>query len=128
MEQLIADTLKESKQSLQLTRMVNIGILIIGSILLLVSFVIASITGRWEAVAFGGFGLAGIIASLITNPLKSISASASRLVQIQTAYFQFLSQLRLLNQDSETITIIERSQRLGDAMERTVKILGEYEK
>lgn len=127
-EQLVNDTLKEARQSLQLTTRVNIGVLVAGSLLVLASFVTASITNRWEAVAFGGFGMAGIIAALITNPLKSISASANRVVQIQVAYFQFLSQLRLLSQDSDKITIIEKSQRLEDAMEQTVKVLGEYGK
>jgi hypothetical protein len=127
-EQMVNDTLKEARQSLQVTTRVNIGVLLAGSLLVLVSFVLASVTKQWEAVAFGGFGMAGIIASLITNPLRSISASANRIVQIQVAYFQFLSQLRLLSQDCETITILEKSQRLEDAMGKTVRILGEYGK
>jgi hypothetical protein len=127
-EQMVNDTLKEARQSLQLTTRVNIGVLLAGSLLVLVSFIIASVTKQWEAVAFGGFGMAGIIAALITNPLRSISASANRIVQIQVAYFQFLSQLRLLSQDSETVTILEKSQRLEDAMGKTVRTLGEYGK
>lgn len=125
MEQLVSNTLKEAVDSLRLTTKINIGILLVGSLLVLASFVIASITNRWEAVAFGGFGIAGIIASLITNPLKSISASASRLVQVQVAYLQFLSQLGMLNQDSDVISNLERSKRLSDAMEQTLKVLGE---
>lgn len=86
MGQLVNSTLAEAEKSLQVTTNVNIGVLIAGSLLVIVSFVVASITNRWEAVAFGGFGMAGIIASLITNPLKSIGLSARRLVQVQVAY------------------------------------------
>jgi len=125
MERLVNDTLIEASQSLQLTTRVNIGVLATGSLLVLVSFIVASITNRWEAVAFGGFGMAGIIASLITNPLKSIGASARRLVQVQVAYLSFLSQLAILNQDSEDTTVIERSQRLETAMAQTLKTLDE---
>ena len=124
-ENLVNTTLREATQSLRLTTNVNIGILIAGSALVFVSFVVASITGRWEAVAFGGFGIAGIVASLIVNPLRSIGASARRLVQIQVAYLSFVSQLALLNRDSEKISEIDRSQRLGEEMARTLSVLEE---
>ena len=125
MEVLVSRTLQEAGESLKLTRAVNLGILALGAILILVSFGIAMFTGKMEAIAFGGFGLAGVIASLITNPLKSISASAARMVQIQAAYFHFLSQVSLLSRDSETISVIQRSERLGDATEMTIKVLSE---
>jgi hypothetical protein len=124
-ENLVNTTLKEATQSLRITTNVNIGILIAGSALVFISFLVASITGRWEAVAFGGFGTAGIVASLIVNPLKSIGASARRLVQIQVAYLAFVSQLALLNRDSDKISEIDRSQRLGEEMARTLKVLEE---
>lgn len=126
LEQLVNITLKEATASLQLTTKVNIAVLVAGSLLLLISFIVAAVTDRWEAVAFGGFGTAGIIASLITNPLKSISANARRLVHVQVAYLQFLSQLAMLNQVSADTTIIERSQRLGEAMTQTLKALEEH--
>jgi CheY-like chemotaxis protein len=122
-EQLVNTTLKEATQSLRITTNVNIGVLIAGSALVFISFLVASITGRWEAVAFGGFGTAGIVASLIVNPLKSIGASARRLVQIQVAYLAFVSQLALLNRDSDRISEIDRSQRLGEEMARTLEVL-----
>jgi hypothetical protein len=126
MEQLVNHTLSEASNSLRITTSVNIGVLATGSLLIMVSFVVASVTNRWEAVAFGGLGMAGIIASLITNPLKSIGASARRLVQIQAAYFGFLAQLVLLNQTSEGVSVIDRSKRLEEAMAQTLKTLGEY--
>ncbi len=124
-ETLVNMTLKEATQSLRLTTNVNIGVLIAGSALVLISFIVASITNRWEAVAFGGFGITGIVASLIVNPLKSIGASARRLVQIQVAYLAFVSQLALLNQKSEKVSEFDRSQRLGEEMVRTLKVLEE---
>lgn len=125
-EQLVDETLREAKKSLQMTTNVNIGVLVAGSFLVAVSFIVASYTNQWEAVAFGGFGIAGIIASLITNPLKSIGLSSRRLVQIQVAYLAFLSQLSIINQVSENTTIIEQSKQLGDEMTRTLKSLEEY--
>ena len=104
----------------------NIGVLVVGSLLVFISLIYAAVTNRWEAVAFGGFGIAGVIASLITNPLHSIGVSARRLVQIQVAYLSFLNQLTMLNQDSKKLSAIDRSQRLGDEMARTLKALEEH--
>ncbi len=126
MEQLVLETLKEASNSLQVTTKVNIGVLATGSLLVIVSFIVAAVTNRWEAVAFGGFGMAGVIASLITNPLKSISISARRLVQVQAAYLGFLSQLAFLGSESEDITIIEKSKRLEETMAQTLKVLDEH--
>ena len=125
-EQMVNETLREAKQSLQLTTRVNIGVLLTGLILTFSAFIFVSITGSQSAVWFGGFGTVTIFTALITNPLRSISSSANRIVQIQVAYFEFLSQLRLLSQDSDTTSIIEKSKRLEDAMERTVRVLGEH--
>jgi DNA-binding NarL/FixJ family response regulator len=125
-EELVNETLKDAKKSLQMTTNVNIGVLVAGSLLVAASFTVATITSQWEAVAFGGFGIAGVIASLIANPLRSIGISARRLVQIQVAYLAFLSQLRLINRDWDETTIIEQSKQLGDEMSRTLKALDEY--
>lgn len=124
-EQLVMETIQEAKHSLQTTTYVNVGVLITGSALVIVSFIVAVVTNRWEAVAFGGFGMAGIVASLVTNPLRSISLSARRLVQVQVAYLSFLSQLSILNRESNE-TNIEISKQLGDEMTRTLKTLEEY--
>lgn len=121
MGQLIDETLQEAKRSLQLTARVNIGVLLAGSLLAIGSFVVASVTRDWQAVAFGGFGMAGVIASLITNPLKSISLSARRLVQLQVAYLSFTSQLSMLNQEGDSTPAIEKSKQLGDQMALTLE-------
>jgi hypothetical protein len=124
-EELVNITLKNATESLRLTTNVNIGVLIAGSLLVFASFIVGSITNRWEAIAFGGFGIAGIVTSLITNPLKSIGVSARRLVQLQVAYLTFMSQLAILNQASIKSTSLERSQRMGDEMARTLNVLEE---
>jgi hypothetical protein len=123
MEEVVEGTLLEARQSIQITRRVNIGVLLLGSILVALSFLVASITNRWEAVAFGGFGMAGMIVSLITNPLVSISSSAGRLVQIQTAYFQFLTQLNMLSRDVGPVTMLERSDALCRVARETIAML-----
>jgi len=125
LEQIVNNTLKDATHSLKLTMNVNIAVLIFGSSLVIISFFIALITNRWEAVAFGGFGIAGIIASLITDPLKSIGITAQRLVQVQVAYFSFLSQLSILNEESENTSLIERSRQLENVMSKTLNALAE---
>ncbi len=125
-EELVNTTLADAGRSLKVTTNVNIGVLLAGLLLVLSSFLVASITQRWEAVAFGGFGMAGVITSLVVNPLKSIGASARRLVQVQVAYLGFVSQLALLNEFSESNSPLERSERLGSEMARTLKTLQDH--
>ncbi len=125
-EDLVTSTLDAAGKSLDLTAKVNIGVLIAGSVLVFASFVVASVTNHWGAVAFGGFGIAGVIASLIANPLRSIGVSARRLVQIHVAYLGFLSQLALLNRESDKSSELERSQRLGEEMARSLQVLKEH--
>lgn len=123
LKSIIDNTLSEAYRSIQISRRINISVIVFGSIVIAMSFVVASINNSWEAIAFGGFGASGIIAALITSPLKTISSSTGRLVQVQTAYFQFLLQLQMLNEHSDSIGIVEMSRVLGEVMERTVKIL-----
>lgn len=125
-ERLVHITLRDATLSLKLTANVNIGVLVLGVLLVFASFIVAAVTNRWEAVAFGGFGMAGIIASLVTSPLRSIGINARRLVQIQVAYLAFLNQLTMLNQDTKKNSTVERSKRLGDEMERILKTLEQY--
>ena len=126
LEGLALKTINETTESLRLATTVNIAVLAIGSIIVVIAFIAAVITNRWEPVAFGAFGIAGVIASLITNPLQSITFRTRRLVQVQAAYLGLLSQLTLLNNSSEKITLIQKSKRLDDSVERTIKSLYEY--
>ncbi len=125
-EDMVETTLANANHAIQLASRVNVASLVVGTLLIVGGFAVATVTGQWEAVAFGGFGIAGIIASLVTNPRRSISASAGRLVQIQATYLGFISQLGLLNQPTSDATAIERSQRLGDEVSRTVELLGQH--
>jgi hypothetical protein len=124
-ERLVNDTLRDANKSIQMARLVNVLVLLGGSLLVAASFIIAATTARWEAIAFGGFGIAGIIAALITSPLKAISVSANRIIQVQIVYFHFLSQLRLLSQDTKKTSVLDRSKRLEEAMAQTVLALSE---
>jgi len=126
---IIKTTLEGASFGLKRTANVNIGILIVGALLVIASFVVAvSSAGDWKAVSFGGFGISGIVAALITNPLKSIGLGARQLVQIQVAYLGFLNQVAMLNRlpaDRNSQSLIEQSKQLSDA---TTTILAALEK
>lgn len=124
---LVKDTLEKASKALDGTARVNKWILICGAGLVLGSFVVASFTQRWEAVTFGGFGIAGIIASLITNPLKSIGVGAKRLVILQVAYLNFLKQLSLFDSSSQDkISVIDKSRQLNEGMEKVLEHLDRH--
>lgn len=126
---LVKDTLEKASNALDGTAKVNKWILVWGALLISASFIVASITQRWEAIAFGGFGIAGIITALITNPLKSIGIGAKRLVILQVAYLNFLKQLSLLDtstQEHLQISVIEKSKQLNEAMEKVVENLDKH--
>lgn len=87
---LVEGTLENASASLERSALVNKRVLLFGGGLVAAAFVVATVTGSWEAVTFGGMGLAGIITALIANPLKEIARTARRLIQIQVAYIGFL--------------------------------------
>jgi CheY-like chemotaxis protein len=96
LQALVKSTLDGAATSLRRTAIANIAVLGIGASLVLGSSVVAVVMESWEAVTFGGFGLVGVVTSLVSNPLRSIAAGARRLVQVQAAYLGFLNQLSLL--------------------------------
>lgn len=129
LQALVKDTLRKASTSLERSATVNKGLLIFGGLLVAASFVVASIKGSWEAVTFGGFGVAGIITSLIRNPLQSIAASARRLVQIQVAYLGFLNVLGTFGnqsspQDEESMT--RRAERINEAISNVLEALEKH--
>ena len=125
---LVNKTLENASRALDKSTTVNTGILIFGALLIAASFVVASMTGNWESVAFGGFGLAGVIASLITNPLKSIGITSRRVVQIQVAYLGFLNQISMINEapNDTTDAVIKKSERLQDVMQSIQETLKKH--
>jgi DNA-binding NarL/FixJ family response regulator len=99
---LATQTLDRASRALDTSTRINTGILIFGALIVTASFVVACVTHRWDAVAFGGFGLAGVVSSLVTNPLKSIGFASRRIVQIQVAYLGFLNQIAIVRMTRPT--------------------------
>lgn len=127
-QRLVNETFDKASKALDTTAAVNKGILVFGAVLILISFAVASLTKRWEGVAFGGFGMAGIIATLITNPLTAISLGARRLVQVQMAYLGFLNQLSILNtvEKNAPPNSLERSHELTEATKSILELLEKH--
>jgi len=122
---LVKETLGRAHDALERNSSANKIVLLTGAGIVVASLIVASIKGSWESVAFGGFGIAGVIAALITNPLRSIAFTARRLVQIQVAYLGFLQQLSLLSRDvpKDENATIERSKQLNDAVNKVLQSL-----
>jgi len=125
-EKLLCGTIEQTSKSFRLSTTVNIAVLVFGAVMILGSAIVAAFSERWQLLLFGGFGMAGMVASLITNPLRTIGATARKLVQVQVAYFAFLKQLHMLSQESDGISTPEKSKQLGDEMARTLSALEEY--
>lgn len=123
-EKLVRETLAQAALSLRTTSRVNICVLIAGALVIIASFVATFFKPDWMTVTFGGFGIVGIITTLITNPLKSIALCARRVIQVQVAYLSFLSQLAMLNDSSNKLDILERSKRLGEETNKIQQTLG----
>jgi len=78
-EQYVDETLIETKRHSRQVMLVNVVVLAIGAIILLCSFIFTLFAPEVKLVAFGGLGVASMVAALITNPLKSIRADTGRL-------------------------------------------------
>ena len=124
-EKLVLETLQGAARSLSRSSTVHGAVLALGAVILLVSWIYALMTDSWTAVTTGGFGLGGIVAALLTNPMKTIAAEARRLVQIQIAYVGYLSQLQIGAEQTLPTTAGETIERLGKESERTIRLLSE---
>ena len=117
---VIRKTLEKTTASIELYKWVNFAIIIAGLILVLGSAIYAMVTKKpnIEAIAFGGVGFAGIIASLITNPISSIGRTSRQMVQLQISYFGFLKQIDILkNTKANDIDDMEKkSKRLEEVI------------
>ncbi|MEE9443904.1 MAG: hypothetical protein V3V99_14665 [candidate division Zixibacteria bacterium] len=120
---LVKQTIQKASAALEKTANINKTILACGAILVLGSFIIAILKPGWEPAVFGGFGIAGIITSLIVNPLRSIGKSAQRLVQIQVSYLSFLNQVSILNKVMRKES--ELSIKVSERLEAVTKSLQE---
>lgn len=128
LNELVNDTLQKASKSLERATYVNMGILIFGGVLVALSFIVAIFKGSWEAVTFGGFGIAGIITSLITNPSKSVTSAAKRLVQIQVAYLGFINILGFYSDDSAMTggSVTNRTEMLNTAISNVLENLEKH--
>jgi hypothetical protein len=106
---------------------VNSFILYFGIVVVTTSLIGAFITKDYVLLGFGGVGLGSIITSLITNPTSAIGKSAKQIIQIQTAYFGLLNQIRILNGYETILKVgpIERSQRLQEAIKSVQETLNQ---
>ena len=125
---LVNETLDRASHALDTSTRINTGILVFGAFLVASAFIIACVTQRWEAIAFGGFGLAGVVTSLITNPLKSIGITSRRIVQIQVAYLGFLNQIAIINECANHTpnAAMTKSQRLQEASQNIQQTLDKH--
>jgi|GEM_PF-4272885 len=127
LDEIISNTLTKTTESIEQYKKVNIGIIVVGAVLLLMS---ASVFLFWKTdpivLGFGGFGLAGIIASLITNPTSSIGRTARQLIQIQIAYIGFLKQIDILKGvATENDNVVKKSECLEKTTQSLLKALCE---
>jgi uncharacterized membrane protein len=135
---LIDKTLKETTKTTKLYKWVNVAIIALGVILILGAAICSVI---WQAntqtsirygifLAFGGFGLTVIIASLIANPINSINKTTRQQIQIRIAYFSFLKQIEILNRvrrENDTVAdTIKQSERLEKATISLQETLSKY--
>jgi hypothetical protein len=99
MRALFDDALNHARQTARRSELSNLVTLGVGLSLFLAVAVTALIRQSADSWSFatGGMGAVAVIAALVTSPGRQIASGASRLIFIQTAYFSFLSQVRLLS-------------------------------
>lgn len=125
---IIQKTLDKTSKSIELYKWINFTIIVVGLFLVLGSAIYTVVAKNPQiiTIAFGGTGLLGIIASLITNPTSSISKTARQMIQIQIGYFGFLEQLELLdNQNKNVENDLEKSKQLNKVTYCLLKSLSE---
>lgn len=117
-QDLIMSTIGQTSKSLAGTKLVNTVVVYVGLAVVVISLLGSVIWHDWQPAVFGAIGMSGVIAAMVTSPLKTIGAESRRLIQIQTAYLGFLSQVRFLSiqGDGDLESMIERSKRLEQVM------------
>ncbi len=123
LDELVTETLQKASRSLQVTTGVNVTVLGLGAALVVGAFIYSCATREWQALAFGGLGMSGVIASLLKSPLHSIGSATRRILQVQVVYFSFLKQLSVIDQAGDSVPPLEKSKHITDQMERTLKAI-----
>lgn len=119
-ESVIKHTIEDVTKAIYTSIAVNAGVVIFGAMLIITSFVVGAISGKWElALGFGGFGIAGIVATLVTSPLTTIGKSARQIVQVQMAYLAFMSQVNIISDSNAE----NKSEILGNELDRIMNTL-----
>jgi hypothetical protein len=115
------DTIRDARARATRAHYAHIATLAVGLAILVLSAILAAARGLdpWS-VGFSATGASAAIATLIVNPRRSIEAAAARVIYVQTAYFSFLMQVRLLCVAGEE-SVSDRSRRLEEATERLLR-------
>ena len=97
--EILNDTVAESKRTLRILQLLNIGVFLVGLTMLTVGLYV-SMNSQADASrvigavsALGGF--VGMIALLIKDPLDRIQNAMARLVHVETAFTSFIWELNL---------------------------------
>jgi hypothetical protein len=118
------DTIHDARAGATRAHYAHIATLAVGLGILTLSAILAAMRGfdPWT-VAFSATGASAAIATLVVNPRRAIESAAARVIYVQTAYFSFLMQVRLLclAEDGE---VSERSKRLEEATDRLLSQMG----
>jgi len=121
MRTLFDEALGHARRAAWRSQVANFTALGTGLLLILVTAILALVRNTADVWTFatGGMGAAATIAALVTSPSRRIGSGASQLIYVQTAYFSFLTQVRILNAPGPE-TAVQRSERLEGA---TAKLL-----
>lgn len=124
MRSLFDDTLSQARQTARRSEWANLVVLAAGVCLFAAMAITALVRGSADpwSFAMSGTGAAAAIAALITSPGRRITSGASRSIFVQTAFFSFLTQVRILIAPGSE-TSMERSQRLQEATADLLKAI-----
>ena len=96
---ILVEAVIEAKRTLRLIQWLNIIVFGIGSLMIVGGLLLVvfspDISTRWMGVLAGIGGLTGVVVQLIRDPLDRIQSSMAKLVQLETAFTNFIWELNL---------------------------------
>lgn len=115
-QKLVNETLEKTSKSIKSYSILNKLVVYFGLGFILSSFIITIITSDFKYMTFGGIGLAGIVSSFISNPIKAVGNSINHFIICQISYVGFLKQIDILNliTPNNFEESIQKSKRLED--------------
>ena len=90
----------------------------LGVALLVFSCIMGFVNKEWINAVLGSFGLTGIVASLITNPLRSIDSKSAKIMSINLAYITYLEILYSYTENANGTYQDEKEKRLISQLDR----------